>query len=173
MDTGLLGSVILDLLGDSDIYADERARLHAVFRASCADCVREIPGVGVPRRTIPDDRALFDELATEYQLITAGDTALHASSTDMYDYIDMIDQILRCWKVLITEKGHLGLGRPTCEPGDVICIFHTASTPYILRPVQSNEEVQKSTLIGEAYVHGFMDGECVPAASDTRTFILV
>ena len=80
----------------------------------------------------------------------------------------------RCeWKVLITEKGHLGLGRPTCQPGDVVCIFHSASTPHILRHIISTEDVQKSTLVGEAYIHGFMDGECMPAASDTRIFTLV
>lgn len=167
-------SEILHVLGDSGIYADQRARLHAIFRTSSIDCVRAIPGVGGLLRTNSDHRALFDELALVYQLITAGNTGWLASSYDIYDYIDMIDRFLRHdWTVFITEKGHLGLGRPTSQPGDVVCIFHTASTPYIIRPIVSNEETQKSTLVGEVYIHGFMDGEYVPAASETRTFTLV
>ena len=166
-------SVILDLLGDSDIYPDQRARLIAIFRTSSADCVRGIPGVGGLRRTTLDHRTLFDGLVSEYLLNTTGDTALHESPTDICDYIDMTSRPLRHWKVIITEKGHLGLGRPTCRPGDAVCIINAASTPYILRPITSNEEVQKSTLVGEAYIHGFMDGEFVPTAINTRTFALV
>ena len=167
-------SAILDLLGDSDVYADQRARLHAIFRTSIADCVHDIAALGGLRRTNSDHRTLFDELASEYQSIIAEDPEWHASIPGVDDYIDLLCRFLsRHWKLLITDKGHLGLGRRTCRSGDVVCVLHSASTPHILRPVVSNEEVQTSTLVGEAYIHGFMDGECVPAASDTRIFTLV
>ena len=75
--------VILDLLGDSDVYADQRARLHAIFRTSSADCAHPIPGFPELCRTNSDHRALSDELASAYQSIIAGNTEWHASSADM------------------------------------------------------------------------------------------
>lgn len=61
------------------------------------------------------------------------------------------------WRVFTTEKGYLGLGPSTAQLGDHVCIFATAGTPHILRAVNSGSDSYR--LIGEAYVHGLMDGE--------------
>lgn len=44
------------------------------------------------------------------------------------------------------------------EKGDVIVIFPGARVPHLLRPVKGAEG--RYTLVGEAYVHGIMRGEC-------------
>jgi hypothetical protein len=54
-------------------------------------------------------------------------------------------------------QGFLGLGPQQSRPGDKIVIFLGPKVPYILR----KREFGQFQLIGEAYVHGIMDGECM------------
>ena len=54
-----------------------------------------------------------------------------------------------------SRNGFLGLGPKRAEPGDMICIFMGGQTPYIIR----RGEGGRYRLIGDAYVHGIMDGE--------------
>ena len=42
-------------------------------------------------------------------------------------------------------------------PSDVLCVFQGLPTAYILRP----QEKGNFRIIGEAYVHGIMDGEAM------------
>jgi hypothetical protein len=50
----------------------------------------------------------------------------------------------------------LGIGPYDTEPGDLIFILLGSDVPYVLR---RNSEDEKLRLVGEAYVHGIMDGE--------------
>ena len=52
----------------------------------------------------------------------------------------------------------LGLGPLDTRPGDLVCILCTADTPFILR---KKPNVNTYRLIGEAYIHGVMDGEAL------------
>lgn len=60
----------------------------------------------------------------------------------------------RCF--FINTERYMGLAPQATQPGDRICILYGRRTPYIQRP-----HPNKSTyrLIGDAYVHGIMDGE--------------
>jgi hypothetical protein len=56
------------------------------------------------------------------------------------------------------------------EPGDIICVFRGAPVPLILRPEPisaDGEEIVK--LVGEAYLHGVMDGETFRAGAHGGT----
>ena len=55
-----------------------------------------------------------------------------------------------------TKSGYMGLGPRYTQPGDQVCVFFGAKTPFILRKHEG-----KYRLIGDAYVHGAMDGEFV------------
>lgn len=55
-----------------------------------------------------------------------------------------------------TRKGYIGLGPPTLQTDDNICILFGGRTPYILRP-----HGQSYCLIGECYIHGIMFGEAL------------
>jgi hypothetical protein len=58
-----------------------------------------------------------------------------------------------------TRKGYfLTISQGKIEAGDVVCVLLGGSVPYILRPVDDYY-----ILIGEAYVHGIMDGEVLEA----------
>lgn len=55
-----------------------------------------------------------------------------------------------------TRKGYIGLGPPTLQTEDNICILFGGRTPYILRP-----HGKSYCLIGECYIHGIMFGEAL------------
>lgn len=57
----------------------------------------------------------------------------------------------------LTSKAKLGLGRDIIEANDAIFILSGFRTPFIFRSVGNGQY----RLIGEAYVHGIMDGEAV------------
>lgn len=61
-----------------------------------------------------------------------------------------------------TETGYIGLGHPDTVIGDELHLIQGSDTPFILRKSDGRYE-----LVGEAYVHGIMDGELV---DDTTEF---
>jgi hypothetical protein len=79
----------------------------------------------------------------------------------------------------MTEKGYMALVPDTTRPGDMLCALRGGCAPFVLRrtysPAQGNTQhliqgpakgltrasgdvEELMTLIGPAYVHGFMDG---------------
>ncbi len=61
---------------------------------------------------------------------------------------------------LWTQNGLLGLGPPTVQSGDLICIIMGARTPFLLRATVAHRGSKPTYhLVGECYVHGLMDGE--------------
>ncbi|KAK5703149.1 putative aminophospholipid-translocase [Elasticomyces elasticus] len=56
-----------------------------------------------------------------------------------------------------TSKGYCGLGPSISQRGDLCYIFKSARVPYVVRSTRKDE----MTLLGEAYIHGFMNGEAV------------
>ncbi|RGP77958.1 hypothetical protein FLONG3_3915 [Fusarium longipes] len=69
-------------------------------------------------------------------------------------------------KFFITERGYIGRGPPSLEPGDSVCILFGGETPYIVRPrtVSSDEHL----FLGQSYVHGIMDGEAIATWEQQR-----
>lgn len=55
-----------------------------------------------------------------------------------------------------TKRGFMGLGPNALLPHDVVCILFGGIVPFILRSRQGHYQ-----LVGDAYVHGMMDGEAV------------
>lgn len=55
-----------------------------------------------------------------------------------------------------TKKGYMGLGPNAIRPGDLVCVFFGAEVPHILRPKDGHYQ-----LVGDAYVHGIMEGEAM------------
>jgi hypothetical protein len=61
---------------------------------------------------------------------------------------------------IVTESGYLGQGSCGPQKGDLVCILKGARVPFVLRP-RKDEYFE---LVGEAYVHGVMNGEFVRSA---------
>lgn len=69
-----------------------------------------------------------------------------------------------------TERGMLGLGPTGIKSGDLVCVFRGCDLPFVGRKVGGGtarmtgkwiwkKQVVDCVLVGEAYVHGIMDGE--------------
>ena len=57
-------------------------------------------------------------------------------------------------RLLTTRKGYVGLAHAQSEIGDMICVLEGCTVPMILRPCNRGFR-----LVGDAYVHGVMNGE--------------
>ncbi|KAK1762744.1 hypothetical protein QBC33DRAFT_599931 [Phialemonium atrogriseum] len=55
-----------------------------------------------------------------------------------------------------TRKGYLGLGSHEPQSGDLVCIFFGGAVPFLLRRRDGGSGYE---LVGDAYVHGVMQGE--------------
>jgi Heterokaryon incompatibility protein (HET) len=74
----------------------------------------------------------------------------------------------------VTEKGFMGLVPRSAKPGDKVCILLGAETPFVLRSkARERNEMVQYELIGEAYVHGIMDGELIKGKVEARPLVLV
>jgi hypothetical protein len=56
----------------------------------------------------------------------------------------------------VTEDGWMGLMPAMTREGDVVCVLRGCEVPLILR---DNGGGSRWSSVGEAYVHGIMDGE--------------
>lgn len=63
--------------------------------------------------------------------------------------------MLRGWRFGTGESGIYCMFPPTAQEGDVIVVLFGAKVPYLLSPALG----EGYRLVGEAYLHGFMDGE--------------
>lgn len=61
--------------------------------------------------------------------------------------------------LMLSENGYVGLVPSSTEIGDQICVLYGCHAPVILRKCSGNAD--GFTLIGDAYIHGLMDGEVV------------
>ncbi|KIW14239.1 hypothetical protein PV08_07021 [Exophiala spinifera] len=63
------------------------------------------------------------------------------------------------------ERPLVGLAPQNAKIGDQICIFYGCSVPVVLRRMSDSTDKSHWQLIGNAYVHGVMDGEAIRALS--------
>ncbi|KAF2803303.1 uncharacterized protein BDZ99DRAFT_170585 [Mytilinidion resinicola] len=94
-----------------------------------------------------------------YDLFRGGATEKTENSDLASKYQRMLE--MQCSsRFFVTEKGYLGLGPPDAAPGQEVVILLGFHMPFVM----SKNEDGSYELVGEAYVHGIMDGEAVPGA---------
>ncbi|KAH7382002.1 heterokaryon incompatibility protein-domain-containing protein [Cadophora sp. MPI-SDFR-AT-0126] len=59
-------------------------------------------------------------------------------------------------RLMTTSKGFIGLAVNSCMPGDLVCVIYGCSTPVLLRRIGDH-----CIFLGEAYLHGIMNGEAI------------
>lgn len=69
-------------------------------------------------------------------------------------------------RYFVTGKGYLGLGPSAMKSGDIVVILFGLKVPYVLRPIQGG----RYQIVGEAYLHGAMDGEILSTNLPDATF---
>ncbi|CAG9990689.1 unnamed protein product [Clonostachys byssicola] len=76
---------------------------------------------------------------------------------------------LRKNKVFVTKEGYLGIASRDIGEQDEIFVLPGSAVPIILRPIHLANSVKDEKphykVIGDCYIHGFMDGEAVNSAS--------
>ncbi|KAF1847615.1 HET-domain-containing protein, partial [Cucurbitaria berberidis CBS 394.84] len=75
----------------------------------------------------------------------------------------------------ITESGYIGIGPPHTLPGDQVWVFHGGKVPFLMRKFERGDvgdQTNRLTLVGDAYVHGIMDGEAVKDGHDAHTVLI-
>ena len=99
------------------------------------------------------------------------DFAVRVMNVSMKGVGNAIEQIYKDRRVFRTRKGYLGCGPSDMRLGDVVCFVAGAPTPFLFRrvgqdggmaarvPVPLAEGLGKVNIVGEAYVHGLMDGK--------------
>jgi hypothetical protein len=69
-------------------------------------------------------------------------------------------------RFFMTERGYIGLGPAELQHGQLVTVLLGGQVPFVLC-----EREERVTLVGECYVHGFMNGEAIKDASiEGRTF---
>lgn len=78
---------------------------------------------------------------------------------DLEAFLSHVEMYTQGRTLILSKDGYLGLAPLASAIGDKICVIYGCHAPVILRPSHGNPE--KYTLIGDAYVHGLMDGEAL------------
>ena len=68
-----------------------------------------------------------------------------------------------------TVAGRFGWAPDCAEAGDEICVLYGGPVPLLLRPDGAGHH----EVIGDCYLHGFMDGEAMDASFEEREFHLI
>jgi hypothetical protein len=66
---------------------------------------------------------------------------------------------LKMRRFAVTEKGYFALVPRGAQLGDEVAVFDRACVPFVIRRKQVGGDGGKFELLGEAYVHGIMEGE--------------
>jgi len=92
---------------------------------------------------------------------------IDAISRKFQHYLEIM-RLQKSRRPFLSILGYVGLAPEFTKEGDVLVVFCGAKFPYVLRGNCDGTY----TLVGEAYVHGIMDGEFVKFARQTETFVL-
>lgn len=83
--------------------------------------------------------------------------------TTMVAFLKRVQEVIWNRKFLSSNReGLFGLAPTKAEPGGLICILFGCSVPVILRKIIFGVDGGCYELVGEAYIHGMMEGQALP-----------
>ena len=133
----------------------------------------------IQSQTLPDDEAVHRKFVREW-------SRQNRSPYDMRIMIEDEDPHMHEWakvhhfnscsgnwcfnrRFFRTVAGRFGWAPDKAQAGDQICIFYGGDYPFVLREgVSGCHEI-----VGDGYLHGFMDGEAMDCSLEEREFHLV
>jgi len=93
--------------------------------------------------------------------------------TRMKAFEDRMREVKAGRTMFRTKTNLLGMGPLSTQEGDEVWVLMGAKVPFVLRPVDNGKAPKRYKLVGEAYVHGYMDGEILSEKRDLQAFGLV
>jgi Heterokaryon incompatibility protein (HET) len=153
-----IGKWLQDLRSLSYLMSDASklpsGREEAVWRTAVAD--QEIRhGIKKPRLSEEKIQTVHEALKNKDLTLVNTQTLIDAR---LNGYCQQLHVIAQSRRPLLVSDNFLGIGPCEAEPGDLVFILLGAGVPYILRQHSQDEKLQ---IVGEAYVHGIMDGEAM------------
>lgn len=144
-----------------DSHQRPEQALTTIRHTLCMDCKQEA-GAYSRLRGEDDEKALaawWDSAFSPSAPIHLDGVAGENGSIETTAWISSLER-----SFVFTERGYMGLAPDWCETGDVVAIMAGGTMPMVLRPVsqRANQREDGSTvfeLVGEAYIHGIMDGQ--------------
>jgi len=165
-------------LNCGDKYKSLQYRDSAVWRVSVVDHIVD-PKSNVVLKTFEYIRAPSNEAIEKiYNYIRAGgDLQMKVDNEEAHRdadvdyklvsaYVGVLD-IMTERKYFVSASGYLGMGPSGATSGDFIVLMFGCKMPYILRPIGG-----KYRFIGDAYVHGIMDGELIDQPYTAQLFTI-
>ncbi|KAJ4334332.1 hypothetical protein N0V95_009196 [Ascochyta clinopodiicola] len=82
---------------------------------------------------------------------------MHQLNDKLHTFLSRFHDTVRkkARRLMVTEEGYLGMAPCRARPGDVVAILYGCSIPLVLR----GDGRDAWQVIGEGYVHGYMNGE--------------
>jgi hypothetical protein len=139
-------------------YKSEEQKLDVLWRTPIGDVFSQNASIpGKWQRATPDaikgHRELILTVACDWN------TFFDSTSALGLNYHLCTRFIVPKLRPFATKKGYIGMGPLTIQEGDIVAIIIGLEAPMILR--KSDDD--KYEIVGEAYVHGIMDGEAMDA----------
>lgn len=86
------------------------------------------------------------------------------------EFADHLHKAIARRKFFVSQKGYMGFAPLGTKPGDRICVLAGGRAPLIVRAAPENDGKASDRfvcrLLGDAYVHGLMDGEAMKLVDD-------
>lgn len=151
----------------------------AFWRTLCLDVeagsVLQMNPASKTKRTGPRDESIYmvfwyRELLAHYEF-PQPDVVRNAAEIDIFHA--HISHATARRQFFVSREGFIGLGPPDTKVGDKICVLAGGKMPFILRDLEEGERGKNKSepgtycrLLGDAYVHGLMDGQAVKVVED-------
>ncbi|SPJ71724.1 uncharacterized protein FTOL_01452 [Fusarium torulosum] len=162
----------------------------AFWRTLCLDIsansAMHIDLLSKKRRAGDEDRSIYLEYwyreLLQHHELPQPDSLRQSSNVIMFDQHVMRATTRR--RFFISKNGFIGFAPLNAEVGDMICVFAGGKVPFVVRALEDSKLKRKDShepgshcvLLGDAYVHGLMDGEAVKTLEEDfkqlRTFKL-
>lgn len=136
-----------------DMNQTAEYRVQAVWRAAVAD--QEIrQGARKPR--LADEKVqIACKAFKDMDLKHVDEKTLR--DVGLSYYCEGLQSVAKGRRPLLAAGGYLGIGPSETQPGDVVFVLLGADVPFIMR--RGSYESDRMQIVGEAYLHGVMDGE--------------
>ncbi len=161
--------------GHGTAYSSNEEQDDAIAKTLIRDVWASELGAGNRRRTRPGEaKKGFEEVRKGFEEI------ISSNHGDCFDVMTAMTSVGRMYmttqleslsslRPFATKRGFIGMGPECMQQGDVIAIIIGLSAPMILRKFGDG----KYEIVGEAYVHGIMDGEAMDDQSVMVTTIRI
>jgi hypothetical protein len=95
--------------------------------------------------------------------------------TACWRFFSVVGDTLAGRRLFSTVEGRFGFGPAETRNQDVICILNHAKSAHVLRKTKDDAYTNREVyaVVGQAYVHGMMDGEVEELGVEDMDIVLV